>query len=259
MTNVHKPDKVRVVFDCAAKYNGVSLNDVLMAGPPLMNTLTGVLIRFRKEKIALMGDVESIFHQVKVDPVHINALRFLWWENGDMRNEPEIHQMLVHIFGTASSPSCANFSLRQTAVEFGHQHKPSIAEIVHHNFYVDDCLVSFPSVEEAITARKELKELLARRGFNLTKWNSNNTKVLDAIPYAERSKKAQHLLDGSSNDRVLGVQWRVKEDKFTFDVNLPQKPCTRRGILSTIASLYDPLGFAAPVTLEGKLILQSVC
>ena len=259
VTNVHKPDKVRVVFDCAAKYNGVSLNDALMAGPPLMNTLTGVLIRFRKEKIALMGDVESMFHQVKVDPVHINALRFLWWENGDMRNEPEIHQMLVHIFGATSSPSCANFSLRQTAVEFGHQHKPSIAEIVHHNFYVDDCLVSFPSVEEAITARKELKELLARRGFNLTKWTTNDTKVLDAIPNAERSKKAQHLLDGSSNDRVLGVQWRVKEDKFTFDVNLPQKPCTRRGILSTIASLYDPLGFAAPVTLEGKLILQSLC
>ena len=51
----------------------------------------------------------------------------------------------------------------------------------------------------------------------------------------------------------------MKECKFTFDVNLPQKPCTRRGILSTIASLYDPLRFAAPVTLEGKLILQSLC
>ena len=89
VTDIHKLDKVRVVFDCAAKYNGYSLNDALMAGPPLMNTVTRVLIRFRKKKIALMGDVESMFHQVKVDPAHINALRFLWWENGDMRKEPE--------------------------------------------------------------------------------------------------------------------------------------------------------------------------
>ena len=51
----------------------------------------------------------------------------------------------------------------------------------------------------------------------------------------------------------------MKEYKFTFDVNLPQKPCTRREILSTTASVYDPLRFAAPVTLEGKLILQSLC
>ena len=136
--------------------------------------------------------------------------------------------MLTHIFGATSSPSCANFPLRQTAIEFGQLYNPSIAEIVHHNFYVDDCLVSFSSVKETIAAQRELKELLARRGLNLTKWTSNDAEVLDSIPSAERSKKAQHLLEGSSNDRVLGVQWRVKEDKFTFDVNLLQKPCTKR-------------------------------
>ena len=54
VTNVHKPEKVRVVFDCAAKYHGLSLNDTLMKGPTFMNNLVGVLIRFRKNKIALV-------------------------------------------------------------------------------------------------------------------------------------------------------------------------------------------------------------
>ena len=84
VTNVHKPGKVRVVFDCAAKYNGFSLNNALMKGPQFMNNLIGVLIRFRKERIALVADVESMFHQVRVDPKHANVLRFLWWENGDL-------------------------------------------------------------------------------------------------------------------------------------------------------------------------------
>ena len=70
---------------------------------------------------------------------------------------------------------------------------------------MDDCLVSFPSVEETIATQRELKELLARRGFNLTKWTTNDAEVLEAIPSAERSKMAQHLLQDSSNDKVLGV------------------------------------------------------
>ena len=49
IVNVHKPGKMRVVFDCAARYNNRSLNDALMSGPPLMNTLVGVFIRFREE------------------------------------------------------------------------------------------------------------------------------------------------------------------------------------------------------------------
>ena len=57
-----KPDKVRVVFDCSAKYRGTSLNDQLLQGPDLTNTLVGVLTRFREESVALMSDVEAMFH-----------------------------------------------------------------------------------------------------------------------------------------------------------------------------------------------------
>ena len=54
VTNVHQPEKVRVVFDCAAKYNGLSSNDTLMKGPTFMNNLIGILIGFQKNRIALV-------------------------------------------------------------------------------------------------------------------------------------------------------------------------------------------------------------
>ena len=55
MYQPHKPDKLRIVFDCAAKHEGTSLNSVLMSGPDIMNSIVGVLTRFRIESVALTG------------------------------------------------------------------------------------------------------------------------------------------------------------------------------------------------------------
>ena len=66
--NVNKPNKSRVVFDVAARFNGVSLIDQVYQGPDLANGLIGVLIRFREEEIAFTAGLEAMFHQVKVLP-----------------------------------------------------------------------------------------------------------------------------------------------------------------------------------------------
>jgi hypothetical protein len=100
-----KPDKVRVVFDCSAKYRDTSLNDQLYQGPDMTNTLVGVLMRFRQEPVALMSDIESMFHQVGMTEDYRDLLRFLWWPDGDLEKEANVFRMRVHIFGAASSPS----------------------------------------------------------------------------------------------------------------------------------------------------------
>ena len=93
-----KPDKIRVVFDCSVEFAGESLN--LMQGPAdLTNNLVGVLRRFRQKPVAMMCDIEGMFHQVGVNPEHRNYFRFLWWENGNFDDEPAEYQMTVHLFG----------------------------------------------------------------------------------------------------------------------------------------------------------------
>lgn len=96
-----KPEKIRVVFDYRAKYNGVSLNDKLLQGPNLTNSLIGVLSHFRQERIAFMADIEQMFYQVQVPVHHRDFLRFLWWPNGDLDTDLKEFQMNVHLFQAA--------------------------------------------------------------------------------------------------------------------------------------------------------------
>lgn len=72
-----KPTQIRVVFDSSAEYKGVSLNKTLLPGPDLMNSLVGILMRFRKENTAIMYDIEQIFHSFHVTPKQRDFLRFL--------------------------------------------------------------------------------------------------------------------------------------------------------------------------------------
>ncbi|XP_077865218.1 uncharacterized protein LOC144351775 [Saccoglossus kowalevskii] len=107
-----KLNKVRVVFDCSARYQGSSLNDHLLSGPDLINPLIGVLCRFCEHPIALTCDVEKMFHQFRVKPEHQDFLRFLWLEDEDFTQPPVDFRMKVHLFRVVSSPACANFGLK---------------------------------------------------------------------------------------------------------------------------------------------------
>jgi len=261
VVNAKKPDKVRVVFDCAAKYHGESLNDKILQGPDLTNSLIGVLCRFRQEGIAMMADVEAMFHQVYVHPKDLNALRFLWFPNGDLSAQPHEYQMMVHLFGGIWSPSCSSFALK-TAVDNQDKFDADIVSTVNRDFYVDDLLKSVKNSEEAIRICKQVCRLLSLGGFRLTKWISNSRKVLNAIPEAEWSKELKDVsIDDEElpTERALGLQWKAEIDKFTFKICHKEKPLTRRGMLSIISSVYDPIGFVSPFILIAKIILQRLC
>ena len=260
--NPNKPAKLRVVFDCAARYKGTSLNDQLLSGPDLTNSLLGVLVRFRQEPEALSSDIEAMFHQVMVDPKDVDAFRFLWWSDDDLSKQPVEYRMKVHLFGSTSSPSCASFGLRKTAQDNTRNFDHEVIDTVLKNFYVDDCLKSVQSTEVAIKLREDLCALLSRGGFRLTKWLNNQREVLETIPIAD---KAPSVLDLDLNsdvlpiERTLGVQWNMDSDMFTFKVMPKDKPFTRRGILSVTSSVYDPLGMVSPITLPAKKLLQDLC
>ena len=257
-----KPDKVRVVFDCAATYRGTSLNAQVLQGPDLTNKVVGVLLRFREEPVALMADVEAMYHQLKVHPDDVDALRFLWYPDCDLTREPEEYHMAVHLFGGVWSASCANYGLQRTAKDNSDDFDPEVARSVERNFYVDDYLKSVESQEKAISSVHQLRNLLARGGFNLTKWVSNSRAVLKTIPRQHRASGVRYLDLGNEIlpvERALGVRWNVETDEFVFKTQLKNKPPTRRGLLSVVSSVYDPLGFISPFLLSAKIILQDLC
>ena len=257
--------KLRVVFDCTSSFQGKSLNKELLQGPDLTNTLIGVLLRFRQEQIAVMADIEAMFYQVHVDEKDRDFLRFLWWPEGDISKPLGVYRMKVHLFGAVSSPSIANFALRQTADD-KQRHYSEVMKTIKTNFYVDDCLRSVATADQAIKLVKDLTEACSQGGFTLTKWVSNNCEVLASIPVHHRAKAVKELdLDKEKLkeqipvEPALGIHWNTHSDTFSFKVTVTSRPATRRGILSTVSSVYDPLGFLSPFILKAKQLLQELC
>ena len=249
-------------FYCAAQYKGESLNKHLLQGPHLTNSFVGVLQRFCQEPVAFTCDIEGMFHQVRVNKEDHDLLRFLWWENGDTTKEPKEYCMTVHLFGAMSSPGCANFALKKTARDNEDSFGKETADFLQNDFYVDNGLKFVCTTEQAIKLIHDVKEMCARGGFHLHKFVSNDKEVIRNIPEVDRADDIKELnldLDALPLEHTLGVQWCVELECFEFTIMLQDKPCTRRGILSTISSIVDPIGFVAPLMLDGKSILQELC
>ncbi|KAL7870792.1 hypothetical protein SRHO_G00082890 [Serrasalmus rhombeus] len=213
--------KLRVVFDCASSFQGKSLNEELLQGPDLTNSLVGVLTRFRHDHIALISDIEAMYHQVRVPDEDSNLLRFLWWPEGDLNQPLREYKMVVHLFGAKSSPSCVNYALRRTAEDGKDSGGFHLAKWSSNSRKV---LSSLPENERA----KEIKNLDLDR---------------DKLPM----------------ERALGVDWCIESDSFKFRIFVKNMPVTRRGILLIVSSIYDPLGFLSPFILLAKTILQNLC
>ena len=262
VSSLEKPDKLRIVFDCSAKYGNISLNDQVLQGPDLSNSLAGVLLRFRQDSVAMIADIECMFHQVRVRPSDRDVLRFLWWSNGEMNQEPEDFRMTVHLFGGVWSPSCANFALRRTAEDNETEFDAKVVECVKRNFYVDDFLKSVGSSQIAVQLINDLTQLLSRGGFRLTKWMSNCRDVIETIDEGERTKEIVGLdlsCEKLPIERALGIVWDVETDSLGYRAIIKDKPHTRRGMLSIISSVYDPLGLLSPCILPAKMIVQELC
>ncbi|XP_061819927.1 uncharacterized protein [Nerophis lumbriciformis] len=208
-----------------------------------------------------MCDVERMFHQFYVVKEHQDYLRFLWWDKGDLNSEPSVYRMKVHLFGAASSPGCCNFGLKHLASQSKDKFSKETVKFIQRGFYVDDGLTSVTSTAEAIKLVEESRALCKTGKLHLHKFVSNNKEVLEAIPQEEQAQaKDQDLALGEPHvERALGVQWCIEADEFQFRVQVKDNPLTRRGVLSTVASVYDPLGFVAPFILIGKQILQTLC
>ena len=210
--NPQKTGKIRVVFDASAKHFGKSLNDALLQGPDLTNKLLGVLCRFRQEKVAFSCDVESMFHQFRVKEEHRDYLRFLWWKESDTDREPDEFRMTGHLFGARSSPSCANFGMKQIALDHGHLFSPAASSFLRDNFYVDDGLKSVGTISEANSLVKETHDLCQCAGLHLHKFLPTSPEVMDSVPSEDRAQ--------------IDPECKTTEDKVIEDLELLPKSTT---------------------------------
>ena len=86
------------------------------------------------------------------------------------------------------------------------------------------------------------RELLSQYNIRLHKIICNTREVLEAFPQSECSINLAELdIQHSEVQRTLGVAWDTIEDVFVMRVRIPDRPFTKRGVISVINTIYDPL------------------
>ena len=124
---------------------------------------------------------------------------------------------------------------------------------------MDDYLDCFPSQEKAIETVHKVIKILSTGGFRLTKWLSNSKHILKTLTQAERSPKVVNLdLNDIPIQSALGIIWDPQEDILQIKTINKDSMLTKRGLLSFISSIYDPMGIISPLMLEPKLIIQEL-
>ena len=162
-------------------------------------------------------------------------------------------------FGVASSPYLAAQSLQQTAHDFGEQF-PLVRPHLLSSFYADDLLAGANTPEEAIQLQQEQRHLLLKGGFDLRKWRSSSTLVLNTIdPNLQEKTPTKSLTEDPTAQfpKALGMVWDSCNDTMSVSVGSTSEVVpTKRGIISNIARTFDVLGWLAPSTITMTILFQ---
>ncbi|XP_024116604.1 uncharacterized protein LOC112138277, partial [Oryzias melastigma] len=201
-----------------------------------------------------------MFHQVLLLPEDKPLLRFIW-RNREKGDVPQMYEWQVLPFGTTCSPCCATFALQH------HVLSQSTAESkewfsVERCFYVDNCLQSLSSAQEAKQLIDNLRSTLASGGFNICQWASNQPDVINHLPADARSERLELWLShdkSAATESTLGMSWQCDTDTFGFKHrSVTYKVATMRNIYRVLASQYDPLGYILPYTTRAKILVQQL-
>lgn len=248
---------LRVVFNASChSSNSSSLNDHLLIGPKLQSDLPSVMLRWRQNRYVYTADIAKMYRQILVDARDVDFQRILWRSSPD--DQIEAYRLLTVTYGTACAPFIALRVLRQLSEDEGTSH-PLAVPILNNNIYVDDVLFGADDVDSIRSKRDDLNHLLQKGGFRLRKWASNTPALLDDIAQDDHGLACPKSFKCDDSLKILGVVWNPASDAFQFRISKCDSiPNTKRGILSAIAKLFDPLGWVTPVIITAKIIMQKL-
>ncbi|XP_037931719.1 uncharacterized protein LOC119666509 [Teleopsis dalmanni] len=264
--NLLKPKKHRLVWDAAAKAEGVSLNDFLLKGPDMLRPLINILLNFRIGRIAVCGDIAEMFHRILVQEADTDAQRFLWFS--ETFKNICVYKLNVVSFGARCSPYIAHFIRNLNAERFIAEN-PRAVYAIKNNHYVDDFIDSTNSIKQAIALAEAVRNIHEQGGFHMRSWTSNAPEVLAALNEngEQTGKSFNNNIDTLPIEKILGMYWDPKSDCFKYvlkfvrlrrNVFADEIVPTKREVLQILMSIFDPLGLAACLTSYLKILIQDI-
>ena len=244
---------IRIVYDCSCRGNNraTSLNDCLTVGPPFLNNLCAILLRFRIHAFALSTDIEKAFLHIKLHPSDRNFTRFLWpldFESSDTNFQT--YRFTVVPFGASSSPFMLGAVLD---LHLSKSHLQAAADM-RDNMYVDNILSGCSTEEELLAYYSQSRDLMGQAKFNLRSWSTNSQRLQEVT-------RQDNSSDPNTTVGLLGLRWNTAADTISLSsrkLSAINTFVTKRDILQASSQIFDPLGWVTPVTVRAKILLQEV-
>ncbi|XP_070855024.1 uncharacterized protein [Drosophila suzukii] len=248
--------KMRVVYDASCKTsNGRSLNDILCRGPALQNDLGGVILNWRLHRYVFVADITKMYRCIDMHEEDAQYQRIFWRDEKGLIKE---YFLTTVTFGTASAPFTAIRVIHQIASDERERY-PLAEHVLKKEIYVDDVQTGHETIDGALKIRNDVIAALQSAGMELKKWASNHPDILESIPTTDLSNSSIFEIDNKDSIKTLGLYWHPNKDGFGFNLKFSLNPIfTKHSILSTVARLFDPLGYLAPVIIAAKILLKEV-
>ena len=275
---------VRLVWNSSQKFRGVSLNDMLMKGPDVLNPIRAVLLKFRGGVYAALGDIKKMYNSVWLEDREVHLHRFLWRDSED----EELGEYAITRVNIGDKPAgcIAQLAMRETSNLPQFMHLEEERRALEQDSYVDDVLTSQNDLGRLRTITANVENILKAGGFQLKPWvfsgQSGRQEPHDETDDRARAKEGTLVLPnqmGDDDNKALGLGYIVEEDrlhvmtsinfsrrkqKMRLGQNLLQEqvrpqtpdPLTRRELLSQVAGLYDPSGLVTPEKQKGAILVR---
>ena len=244
---------IRIVFDCSCRSSQSypSLNDCLLTGPPFLNDMCSILIRFRVHKYGFSTDIEKAFLHVNLDKNDRDFTRFLWLSNNnDPESKFQIYRFKVVLFGSVSSPFMLHAALHYHLTK----NTSPVSDDMQDNLYVDNVISGCNSEKDAVHYYKQSRAIMSQANFNLRTWASNSAQL-------QSLAKQDGSAETSDTVKILGLQWNTSSDTLSLTPRIITNDApfiTKRDVLRDSSCIFDPLGLITPVTIQAKIFLQDL-
>ena len=278
------------MYDCSAATTDRehSLNDCLLTGPNYIPEIFEMLVKFRVNPVGLVAGIEKAFLMVGISEKDRDMLRFLWFKNIE-NHDPELVQLRFCrlVFRLRPSPATLGATINYH-LDTRQENDPEIVEHLRESLYVDDPVSGAQNDEKAFQIYEESKEIImSTGGFNLRKWHSNSTSLMQSIniseekvvsssseikagiieedlSYAKESITRESTPTKKTQNKVLGNIWDTATDMLLFNFNelieyAKSSPATKRSFLKWFSKIFNPLGLLMPFTIKLTMKFQELC
>ena len=196
----------------------------------------------------MLSDIKQAFLQIRLAKEE-NKNRFCFFMKEGERLVAYRYKTII--FGFNASPFILNYVIRHHAETF---REDEISQVLKSNFYVDNLLVTHNSEKMLLKVYQECLSRMKQGGFYLRSWNSNSRELQFTM-----KKDGNFVTHENEYEKVLGYKYVVNRDVLQVSqCDLDPTVNTKRGILSQVSKLFDPLGLTLPVTIKGKLIVRDL-